>query len=96
MKEAYGSCFGSNMKLYCYHRIKHGVLFDGISHWVISELLDQEIRLDRLIPWQRLCLIDPPSTGVCLVALLRELNIVEVDVGIICTCVNLSLTYSLG
>jgi hypothetical protein len=96
MKEAYGSCFGSNMKLYCYHHTKHGILFYGISHWVISELLNQEIRLDRLVPGQWLGLIHPPSTGVFLVAFLRELHIIEVNVGIIFTCVSMGLTYSLG
>lgn len=96
MNEAYGSCLGFNMKLYCYHHTKHGILFDGISNWVVSELLNQEIRLDRLVPRQGLSLIDPPPPGVRLIALLRQLNIVEVNIGIICTCVNDGLTYYQG
>ena len=83
MNEAYGSCFGSKMKLYCYHHTKQGILFYGISHRVVSELLNQEIRLDRLVPGQRLSLIDSSPTWVRLIALLGQLHIVEIDIGIV-------------
>ena len=83
MNDAYGSCLGFNMKLYCYHNNNYGILFYGISHRVVSELLNQEIRLDRLVPGQRLSLIDSSPTWVRLIALLGQLHIVEIDIGIV-------------